>query len=1173
METINHILQSLRHFFIQVNVFETDETHQAVLYIQRWSTRVYICLLVFFMCILIGYNIIVPETQQIEVQNPSLDTYLKLQNVYTDIQCISKEISLPYGLFVELIPFYHPICSSDFISQNWIDILFDNMTTTRYAGDFRATSFNQFQVLRELCKQSKTILNDDFQTFYQQGFISSRLFTENLMKATVMTMIDQFQSQSRVNFEQILSFTRYFVLTNGLMPGIQTAHSFGTLFGLPAVTSNNYVPLVPFTYGCDCTFFFNCSLIAAFYDTEARHIEGTIGWWWFESDTLGFVDNWYVGCWALESLLLSSVDASLLYNQTTLNTIGTYFESSSSSFKPHALNKTSRKNNLTFSDLVQNLFLENMSININYSLYYEQSQVQSCSYTVKQRSSVLYIITSILSLYGGLTVILRLLVPKIVTIAIKWSTRATTIATVIDVPETTMKTTLGERSRALRGLIWDSLIELNMFKSPFQQQPSDIRKQRLTTRLYICVLILAFFILTLFTSMNIQEKVINVNEPSFSDVLYLQSQNEFNSSLHCPCTQLTTSYRQIVRLEPFYHQVCIWDTSAWDWGVYLNSGYLIVGLGTDALTFSSNVFKILSTVCMLSNKTIFNSLKTFEQTQLVTGQLLTAKTFEYQMTSVIEQFKLETLITFLRFLQLFRNITFINQYLNGRLSNFKYDISPVLSLSITGFTNGNLSCSCAQDINCRTQYGLYSPTTGQRESFADDFYQACWPVESLLQSSLQCFFDDQDCFARVKNTYGVSLPNIKPLNSSLKSRYSTNTSISILLTELFVEYWNQSLNYSSYFDQCHPVLCTYKISRRNNLLETIIIIIGLVGGLFAILRILVSLFVTICFYFIGRQQQSSPSSLFITTAQQESYLQELFQVYNGLDTVNAPHNAYTLEGTIFSHFQALRVLLSLIKDAAEDGIERYLTSSVIFISMLDSNTLSLELNASLANFKLTLPNAFLNSFDLIRSIGQANGFVSGYATNWYLFAPDETGTNGEKLYFHPQTYGSNCTCATSASCTQPSIPFITGYVVGCTPLEALLRSSIECLYTQTCINQLAVFLNISSQPKSLNSSQTRFFITDTIESIVQEMFIETCSSNVLYDKFFAQCHPLTCTITLVKRNSPTNVLVTMIALYGGLTKFLKLLIPIFFSIIYNVVLKYKQQAQMRVSSISPVENT
>ena len=303
--------------------------------------------------------------------------------------------------------------------------------------------------------------------------------------------------------------------------------------------------------------------------------------------------------------------------------------------------------------------------------------------------------------------------------------------------------------------------------------------------------------------------------------------------------------------------------------------------------------------------------------------------------------------------------------------------------------------------------------------------------------------------------------------------------------------------------------------------------------------------------FIGFECEFHPvcKSEFIS----DFYLQKLFEIYNGLNIQDARTNAFTVRGTIFPRFQALRILCNLAQDALHDAREQYLTSSFISVSMIDKNVFDTQMNTSLTQFHSTLPDEVLINLQFIRGLFQGNAFVSLYSTNWYPVL--NNWLVGATVYMQPQYYG-NCNCLTSSSCTQTAVPFIQGYLVGCTPLESLLASTIECLYEQTCIDLLTTYLNLSTPiPALLNNSETRFSPNSTINSVVQQMFIETCSSNVSYDQFFQECRPLSCLVTLTKRNSPAFVVTALFGLYGGLTTALKVLVPFLVLSLYKVIRK------------------
>ncbi|CAF1573372.1 unnamed protein product [Adineta steineri] len=469
--------------------------------------------------------------------------------------------------------------------------------------------------------------------------------------------------------------------------------------------------------------------------------------------------------------------------------------------------------------------------------------------------------TSLIGLYGGLSIVLRFLIPYIVTFLFRRLNPTPPQNASVDIVMETK--TWGKRARTMAVLVWHSLRDLNLFKSSLQQQPSDIKQQQWTTRIYISLLALALAILTLYGILSVETKLIQVTKPSLSTVQQLQSQVSLVSSLQCPCTQLTVPYEKLVQLQPFYHQICSSDFLSDRW---INSLYNVMkaimslnSASVSTLDFSQtqSVFGLLKAICNLCNETITNSLQTFTQTQLVGAQLLTADQFENQMLSNINQFKLETANGMLHFLQVMRNITYVNQILTGASTNFFMGItgSPNYnaSLSIAYYDNSNDTssdiCSCANDSSCKTNWGVFLNTSAYTPAYSvPGFYLGCFPVESLLQSTLECFYDNQDCLTIMYKLYNVSsFSNFTRLNSSSDaSRFTIHSTIGSIFEEMFIESWKESTNYSSYFAQCQPVSCSYKAVRRDSLLETITRIIGLIGGLFVSLRILVPFLVMVC---------------------------------------------------------------------------------------------------------------------------------------------------------------------------------------------------------------------------------------------------------------------------------------------------------------------------------------
>jgi hypothetical protein len=105
-------------------------------------------------------------------------------------------------------------------------------------------------------------------------------------------------------------------------------------------------------------------------------------------------------------------------------------------------------------------------------------------------------------------------------------------------------------------------------------------------------------------------------------------------------------------------------------------------------------------------------------------------------------------------------------------------------------------------------------------------------------------------------------------------------------------------------------------------------------------------------------------------------------------------------------------------------------------------------------------------------------------------------------------------------------------------------------------------------PKPINISETRFLQQNTVETIVEQMFIETCSSTVSYNQFFEKCNPISCSVSLVKRNGLFIVITILLGLYGGLTVALKIGSRFLMSFIYTISYRRKQTQQIQVHPLT-----
>ena len=205
-----------------------------------------------------------------------------------------------------------------------------------------------------------------------------------------------------------------------------------------------------------------------------------------------------------------------------------------------------------------------------------------------------------------------------------------------------------------------------------------------------------------------------------------------------------------------------------------------------------------------------------------------------------------------------------------------------------------------------------------------------------------------------------------------------------------------------------------------------------------------------------------------------------------------------------------------------------------------------------------------NSADFARSFSHANEMLhctllpTAFNTDWSLEYGNES--NGYLLRTVPRMFSnSSCNCLISGDCQQPlriGPPDLTlpGLVIGCSPLDGVRLSTLECFFSSKCIANITRYLEYYTEmdgspplnftpptsssmamPPMNRSAPSRFAVTTPIGTLITELFIERWSNTSSYDAYFAACAPIECRYEYATRNDLLYVVTTLLGLYGGLT--------------------------------------
>ena len=216
------------------------------------------------------------------------------------------------------------------------------------------------------------------------------------------------------------------------------------------------------------------------------------------------------------------------------------------------------------------------------------------------------------------------------------------------------------------------------------------------------------------------------------------------------------------------------------------------------------------------------------------------------------------------------------------------------------------------------------------------------------------------------------------------------------------------------------------------------------------------------------------------------------------------------------------------------------------------------LNDILDAIKRQAPAYFQVMIPFITEVFESSLFPTGFNTDW---TPEfGNASNGYLIQNIPRLYMNNtCNCVVSNSCQNylrvgPSNLVLPGLVVGCTPIDGLRMSTLECFYSSDCIstiiNHLEYYTEIDGSPptnftsatippitiRPLDKSiQSRFLANSSIDSLIYEMFIENWITTTSYENYFRACVPETCRYQYTKRQDIIYIALSLLALYGGLT--------------------------------------
>ncbi|UJR08052.1 hypothetical protein I4U23_012329 [Adineta vaga] len=1257
---------------IRWNLFDSRSPDPLIIRREILSTRLYIILVIISLIILTTYISITNQIETRTITFPSQSVYENFQKKYSDsLQCVCTKLSIPYGKFVQTIPKFHQVCSSDFISQKWIDFIFRINITSIMPIDVRTSLSTMFQLIRSFCQSATNTTIDILNQFDNFPLINPILLTKQILTAKVQTTSHLLHQTTAPNFIQSMLLAHKMAQANQLITGLLTNYvTISQKLDLP--THENHVLEAGIhaniykrknsTIECSCKDHGSCPLPGNLY----------------------FLSGIIVDCLPIQTTLSSSLEC--FYNQSCLNILLSTYQTK---FNISILNRSilSRFNSKTIIEsLVKELFIEEIVNLPNYSEYYSTCLPYSCTYTYFHQFNWISVLTMIIALFGGITAVLSIITPGIIQLILFVKQRV--FSKKSHQEHIQRDETIRIRLKKLFVTIKIKIIKFNLYDSN-SRNPTRIYHGLLATRLYVILLFISICI-CIFTS-DLSNQIITAKLINPSTQEYEQLEKQYSSTLTCSCTEVMISYKDIINIEVRYHQICSSYFIQSSWYQRFSSIQSFYS-NIDFLYIASSYFQTLETFCHIANETIHDTIQRFLIRNLINSHLLTNDLFYSQINSSVNAFKQLTITEFLYRINLTKTLIHSNQYLSRTITstrltsvyqylNKSLDAVKMFIYALYTTNTNDHKCYCVIDSTCHLDKWIYD---GQQHYPIDwqleGIHGGCSIIDTVMRSSLICWFN-QDCMNKLRklvSKIGIPIPDSTILlDPSLSSRYFPNTSIETIFNEIMIEEWKFSSSYENFYSKCKPLFCSFTCEKKTNMIHIITILISLIGGINTILRLIVPWIIKIIFkvvsYYRSLQTQTEHQEvtyhefnlinrlinklLILNIFDDESdhletirrqristrvyilvfsiamYVITLYTIFSNRielrsysnpspndydqllmtysESLKCPCEKISIEYKYFieinttihavcssdfisrkwidylfdigdwyeydrrdirvrggPYFLFLSTLCQLSQITIQNAIQQFLNETFISTHMISISEFDIQMNNINSQFRNNTLIKFSRTLKLLRDIINGNAFVSSYCLNWYWYNELDTVFNIHPI--QPVQMTKECSCGTQSDCVgfggvyhewyNTARLLIPGWKIGCSVVETVLRSTLQCFYDQICLNSLVFHIQTYTWQHSdlinisaMNFSNKSHFKRETIiEKIADQLFIEEWIVNTSYLTFYNQCNIQECWYTMEKDDYITYTISNILGLYGGLTIALRFSIPYLIQILFKI---------------------
>ncbi|CAF2773787.1 unnamed protein product [Rotaria sp. Silwood2] len=385
------------------NFYKSNSNDIETMYKERLSTRLFISLLFIIMICIIIYSSILLRTVNMTIRNPSEKKFKDIYDKYPNtLTCPCSYTSPQYSEFANFQVIIHEVCNSVFISQQWINEIYNVNVSFIPSNDIRTVLSSFWQLVRSFCSIINVSLDDAFSEFHSNNLLSLSAQSQQLLETKIKATLDFVINSAIINLKKNLAITCETISINEPISSLATNYftyiSSINVYTTPPIGID--INATSFADGCSCENLNGCLRSAIIFESD-------------EIFNFANVSGIMFDCLPLDGALASSFEC--FYESWCLSLI---MNVSKTNMRPEPLHIQSRfEHNTSLKKLLDELMIEQITMTVNFSSYYSICNPKYCTYSYIHRFDILFIITFTAGAFGGILTVLKFIAPFLIKLA------------------------------------------------------------------------------------------------------------------------------------------------------------------------------------------------------------------------------------------------------------------------------------------------------------------------------------------------------------------------------------------------------------------------------------------------------------------------------------------------------------------------------------------------------------------------------------------------------------------------------------------------------------------------------------------------------------------------------------------------------------------------------------